>query len=263
MRTLIYAALVVVALYLCGVGLLFLFQRTLIYPAPQGPQPMPAGFENVSLKTADKLTIKAAWHPGAPDKPTIIFFHGNGDSLPGAAEATKRLAKAGYGILLADYRGYGENPGEPTEAGLMRDGRAALAFVRQQGIEPERLVIMGASLGTGIATQLATEQSPAALVLVSPYTRLPDVAAAVFPWAPTNRLMLDRFDSIDKMDKIRAPVLVLHARNDKVIPYKQGVALAEALPESTLLSFDDEGHQLQFTAPAQTATIAWLEARGL
>lgn len=263
MRKLMFALLSIFVLYLGGIGLLFFFQRALIYPAPKGPQPLPSGFEQVTLNTADGLGIKAARRAAMPGKPTILFFHGNGDSLPGAAVATEGLARAGYGLLLADYRGYADNPSKPTEAGLFLDGRAAVAFLEGKGLEPQSLIFMGASLGTGIATRMAAEQTPAALVLVSPFTRRPDVAAAAMPWAPARLLTLDRFDNISAIGEITAPVLVLHARDDKVIPFSQGKALAQAARQGMLLPFHGRGHQLQFTAPAQKATIDWLEARGL
>ena len=263
MSKLMLALLSVVLLYLGGIALLFFFQRTLIYPAPKGPQFVPGGFEQVTLNTADGLKIKAAWRAAVPGKPTVLFFHGNGDSLPGAAVATQGLARAGYGLLLADYRGYADNPGKPTESGLVLDGRAAVAYLAEKGLEPRSLIFMGASLGSGIATRMAAEKTPAALVLVSPFTRLPDVAATAMPWAPARLLTLDRFDSISAIGKIAAPVLVLHARDDKVIPFRQGEELAKAARQGTLLPFEGQGHQLQFTETAQTATISWLQAGGL
>lgn len=249
-------------LYLAAVLLLFLAQRAMIYPAPKGPAEIPAGFERVVLHTDDGLALTAAWRPAAPGRRTVLFFHGNGDSLPGAAFATRQLAAAGYGLLLADYRGYSANPGKPSEDGLIRDGEAALAFLKTKGLPPKSLVLMGASLGTGVATQLAKAHPPAALVLASPFTSLADVGAAAMPWAPVRALMLDRFDSLGAMPHVSAPVLVLHARDDRLIPFAQGEALAKAAPHGQFLAFDRYGHQLQFEAEAQDAVVGWLEGRG-
>ncbi|EIZ79164.1 hypothetical protein WSK_2351 [Novosphingobium sp. Rr 2-17] len=251
--------LAIAGTYLVIVLTLYLGQRAMIYPAPRGPSVVPAGFERAALHTSDGLELTAAWRPAHRGKPTIVFFHGNGDSLPGAAIATQGLAEAGYGLLLADYRGYAGNPGKPTEDGLAMDGRAAIAFVEAHGVAADKVVVMGASLGTGVATRLAAEHRPAALVLVSPFTSLPDAGAAAFPWIPVRTLMRDRFDSLRIIGKIDAPVLVLHATNDRVIPFAQGEAMARAARHSKFLRFDRFGHQLQFTAPAQTAIAAWLE----
>lgn len=255
---LLAAGIAALALYLALVLLLFFGQRAMVYPAPKGPAEIPAGFEKVVLHTADGLALTAAWHPAAPGKRTVLFFHGNGDSLSGAAFATQALTQAGYGVLLADYRGYSGNPGEPSESGLALDARAALAFARSQGLRDGDLVFMGASLGTGVATALAVGNRPAALVLVSPFTSLPDVGAAAFPWAPVHTLMRDRYPSLDTIRGIEAPVLVLHAVDDRTIPFSQGEVLAKAAPHGSLFRFEQAGHQLQYTESAQSAVVDWL-----
>jgi pimeloyl-ACP methyl ester carboxylesterase len=135
---------------------------------------------------------------------------------------------------------------------------AAVAFLQRRGIAPERLVLMGASLGTGVATRLAAERAPAALVLVSGFTSLPDAGAAALPLVPVRLLMRDRFDNLGTIPQVHAPVLVLHATDDRIIPFAQGEALAKATPGGRLVRFAGYGHQLQFTAPAQDAAIAWL-----
>jgi fermentation-respiration switch protein FrsA (DUF1100 family) len=250
-------------LYLALVILLFIGQRAIIYPAPKGAAKTPPGFESISLETADGLALRAAWRVAAPGKPTILFFHGNGDSLPGAAVATRHLAEAGFGILLADYRGYASNSGSPSEAGLLKDGRAAVQFLQNRGVASSALILMGASLGTGVATQLAAEHAPAALVLVSPFTSLPDAGANAFPWLPVRALVHDRFNNLDAIARVRAPVLILHSIDDRVIPFRQGAALAAAAPNGRLVRFPHDGHQLQFTAMAQSAILEWLAGEGL
>ncbi|TCM16899.1 hypothetical protein EDF56_10611 [Novosphingobium sp. PhB165] len=263
MRRLLLTAIVAIGgFYLAAVLLLFLTQRSIVYPAHPHPAPTPSGFERVTLHTDDGLALTAAWRPAAPGKRTVLFFHGNGDNLPGAAKATQRLADAGYGVLLADYRGYSGNPGKPTETGLIRDGEAARAFLETKGVTAPSLILMGASLGTGVATRLAHDHAPAALVLVSPFTSLPDVAARMFRWLPVRMLLLDRFESLTVMPGVAAPVLVLHARDDRLIPFAQGEALAKAARDGHFVAFDRFGHQLQFAPEAQDAIVAWLKERG-
>ncbi len=97
-----------------AVGAAWLGQRRLIYPAPVGEQAMPGGYERVLLETSDGLTLEAAWRAGLPDRPVIVFFHGNGDRLSGAAQAVAPLARAGFSVLLPEYRGYSGNPGSPS-----------------------------------------------------------------------------------------------------------------------------------------------------
>lgn len=258
---LFYALAASLGLYLLFLAALYLFQRDLIYPAPKRVSAIPAGYEKVLLTTADELELTAAWRPAEAGRPTIVFFHGNGDSLPGAAVATQVLADAGYGILLADYRGYAGNPGAPSETGLLEDGRAAMRFLDSRGIKHDRRIIMGASLGGGVAVQMAAEQPCAALVLVSTFTGLPDVAAAKLPWVPVRLLMKDRFDSQGTIPRVYAPVLVLHAANDSLIPIAHGRTLARAAQTGTMREFADGGHALQFTPEAQQAVAAWLDQR--
>ncbi|MPS71164.1 MAG: alpha/beta hydrolase [Novosphingobium sp.] len=260
---LLVGAVAMSGLYLAVVLALYLGQRAIIYPAPRGPASIPSGFEKVTLHTADGLALTAAWRPAKSGRHTVLFFHGNGDSLPGAAAATEGLVKAGYGVLLADYRGYADNPGKPTEEGLALDAEAALDFANRRGIAANRIVLMGASLGTGVAAELATKHSPAALVLISPFTSLPDVTAAAVPWAPVRRLMLDRFDSRTAIARVKAPILVLHAADDRVIPLAQGEALAQAAPHARFIRFEQGGHQIQFARPTQTAIVGWLKGQDI
>lgn len=268
--SILFAALVCIPLVLALMlfAALYFGQRALIYPAPAESVAMPQGFAEVRLETDDGLQLRAAWTPPREGRPSIVFFHGNGDTLAGAAMATDAFARSGYGVLLADYRGYGGNPGAPYEAGLTLDADAAARFLAGQGIAHEGTVIMGASLGTGVATALASRWSqaggpPAALVLVSPFTSLPDAAAAAFPWLPVRRFVHDRYDSLDTIGTLAAPVLVLHARNDAVIPHGQGRRLAGAARDGTLESFAHEGHQLQYGEAAQAFTLRWLRSYGL
>lgn len=186
------------AVYVAAVLGLSVVQRRLIYPAPRYAEPPPgtvAGFEELSLRTSDGLQLRAIYRSARGDRPTLVFFHGNGDSLRGALLATDRLVAAGYGLLLPEYRGYGGNPGAPTEAGLYRDGEAALHWLRQHHVPPGRTVLVGNSLGSGVATELATREPVAGLVLVSPFTSLADVAARHMRLLPARLLLRDRYDN--------------------------------------------------------------------
>lgn len=256
-RRLLIAA---VGTYLLIVAAIFLAQRWLIYPAPSQVAPLPAGFERIALQTADHITLVAAYRRGGPNKPTLVFFHGNGDSWTGAATATSRLAQEGYGVLLAAYRGYSGNPGSPSEHGLYADGRAALAWLEAQGIDKRRLILIGNSLGSGVATQLASEGRPAGLVLISPYTSMGDVAARQYPWLPARALLLDRFDNLAKIGRVDAPVLILHGKDDKLIPSGQAAQLARASSLAELRIIAGAGHDLAYRPEAQDTQSAWFKA---
>src|SRR5690606_40920974 len=124
-----------------------------------------------------------------------LYFHGNGAHWQSSVMASDRLVAEGYGLFAAEYRGYRGNLGKPGEQGLYRDGRAAIAWLRQRGVEPGQLVIAGNSLGSGVATQMAAENTPYALVLISPFASLPGIASERMPWAPVGWLLRDRYAS--------------------------------------------------------------------
>ena len=255
---LIRALLTLLVVYAAVVGLLFHFQRSLIYLPPDQPVRLPTGFDRVTLRTADGLDLAAAWRPGRAGLPPVIWFHSNGDTLGGSATGVADLVARGHPALLVEYRGYGRNPGAPDERGLYADGRAARHWLKDRGYPPDRHLLIGHSLGSGVAAQLAAEQAPAALVLISPFTSIPDVVRYRFNGLlPADALVRDRFASIGKVARIAAPVLVLHDRGDSAIPIAHGEALAAAAG-AELLRFSGHGHQLAYAMPGRRAVAEWV-----
>lgn len=173
------------------------------------------------------------------------------------------FAAKGYGLLLVEYRGYGGNPGSPSEEGFYRDGRAAMAFLRAKGIAPARTIIIGHSLGTGTASQMAQEFAPAALILLAPFTSLPDAAAEAMPFVPARWLVRGQFDNRAKVPGLAVPVLILHGTADRVVPFALGKRLAEAAPRATFLPVSDSQHMISLEPAVQDGQIEWLAAKGL
>jgi pimeloyl-ACP methyl ester carboxylesterase len=258
-RVLAGSVLGVILAYGVTVGGLYAAQRSMIFPAPAGFADIPAGYERVGVNTADGLTLAAAWRPPTLGKPTALFFHGNGDSWAGGARAMQALADAGYGVLLPEYRGYGTNPGQPGEQDFYRDGHAALDWLGAQGIRADRVVLVGNSIGSGTATQLAADTPVAALILISPFASLPDLVAEKFPWLPGRWLVRDRFDNAAKLSRVRAPVLVLHGTADTMVPPVHARRLAQAQPRARLILVPGTDHDLAYLPQAQLAEAAWLE----
>ena len=223
-------------LKLCGVLLLCyallvggcaVFQRSLLYH-PGGALPDPAeagatGMQVVKLTTADGLAL-AAWYAAArPGQGTIVYFHGNAGSIVGRLDKTRAFVEAGYGLLLVEYRGYGGNPGNPTEDGLYADARAAYGFlIGTEGIDPRRIAVLGESLGSGVAVWLAHGQPVGAVILEAPYTSIADVAKRTYFFLPVDLLLRDRFDTIARIAAIDAPLLLVHGERDRVIPADLG-----------------------------------------
>lgn len=253
----------IAGLYLLSLVALFLMQRNLIYPAAVAGSPNAdqsfVGFEEAWLATSDGLALRAIYRPARQGHPTIVFFHGNGDSLLGGEIATQMLAPHGFGVLLPEYRGYGGNPGTPSEAGLYRDGRAALQWLTSRGVPPSRVVLIGNSLGSGVAVQLATETPVAGVAIVSGFTSLIDVAAQHLPFAPVSLLLRDRYDSHRKLSQVTAPVLVLHGASDSLIPASHAIELANAAPNARLELMKGVGHELAYLPAAQAVILRWLQ----
>ena len=259
MRILVYGAAFILLAYVGLALLLMVLQRNYMFPAPKGPGAEVPGFELVTYPTRDGLELAAGYRAAAADLPTILFFHGNAADWQSAAQATASLAGRGYGVLAAEYRGYRENPGNPSEKGLYLDAHAAADFLLEQGVGSERIVIVGNSIGSGPAVDLAKDIEPHALVLVSPFTSTSDVAAASMPWFPVRLMMRDRFENLAKLPEIERPILLLHGTDDRVIPDSHSRALAAAQPGATLKLFDQIGHDLAYRDDASAAIVAFLE----
>lgn len=248
------------AAYLVIIAALYFAQRSMIYPVPQISAEIPDGYRRISLQTADHLTLAALYRSPTANRRVVVFFHGNGDNWDGAALANREIAAAGYGILLCEYRGYSANPGTPGEAGFYADGRAALAWLAAQGFGQDQVVLVGNSIGSGPATQLAAEFHPAGLVLISGFTSLPDVVAAKLPWLPARWLVRDRFANQDKLARLSLPVLLLHGTDDQLVPAAQARALHSANPAARLVLVPGFGHELAYQPAAQLIERAWLDS---
>ena len=256
------AAGLLIAALAC-LALAYALQDRLIFPAPQTRYAPLEGFEAVDLPTDDALNLTAHWLPPQEGKPSLVWFHGNAGTLRGAAAETELLANRGYGVLLVGYRGYGGNPGKPSEQGFYRDGRAALAFVESRTPPDSKIIIAGNSIGSGTASQMALEYKPSALILIAPFTSLTKVAQQALPFLPMGVLLKSRFDNAAKLAQLDLPVLILHGTGDKVVPFAQGKALATAARTGSFIAFDGVGHDLSFQLSAQMAQANWLEERGL
>lgn len=215
---------------------LFLGQRNALYhPNDIIPDPARYGLPEMSartIETSDGFTPLVWWAPPRiPDGPVIVYFHGNAGHLGNRAGRARMFIDAGYGLLLAGYRYNAGGGGDPSEDGLIADGRAALAFVTAQGISPGRIVVYGESLGSGVATAIAAERQVGALVLDTPYSSIADLAQDIFWYIPARWLVRDKFDSMSRIASVRAPVLVIHGENDTLIPVRLARKLFDAAPE--------------------------------
>lgn len=243
-----------VAIYGAAIGALYVFQRSLLYPAPETTRTDPAsvGFpqaQEVVLDTKDDERV-IVWHvPPKEGKPVVLFFHGNGEVLAWRVPRFRAITADGTGLIALSFRGYGGSSGSPSEEGLLSDAAAAYDFAAAH-YPPSRIIPWGYSLGSGVAVALATTRPVAKLILEAPYTSTVDVAAAAFPWAPVRWLMHDRFHSDQRIAKLNVPLLIMHGEKDTVIPIVIGRRLYDlapghkrfvALPQGTHVNLDEQG----------------------
>jgi fermentation-respiration switch protein FrsA (DUF1100 family) len=228
------------SIVLIGLSMILLWaaQRRMIYfPFGDVPTAAQVGLpraEAVAFPTDDGLLLNGwfvpAQAPGA--RTTVIVFNGNAGNRALRADLAGRLAEEGFASLLFDYRGYGGNPGSPSEQGLVLDALAARRYVESRDdVDRRRLVYFGESLGTGVAVRLAAEHRPCALILRSPFTSLVDMARHHYPFLPVAWLLRDRFPSIDLISRIGCPLLVIAAGDDSIVPAVQSTRLFAAAAE--------------------------------
>jgi fermentation-respiration switch protein FrsA (DUF1100 family) len=213
-------------------ALAYVFQRKLIYLPSDGPVPAAQdvlpGALDVRLTTTDGLTL-GAWFVPAHGDFTVLVANGNGGNRAHRTPLAAALQAEGLSVLLFDYRGYGGNPGDPTEDGLALDVRAARDYlVSDLGIRQDRLIYFGDSLGGAVVSELALAHPPAGLVLRSPFTELADTAAEHYPFLPVRLLLRDRFPVVEHVRRLRVPTVVIYGSADSVVPPAQSQAVADA-----------------------------------
>lgn len=191
--------------------------------------------QDVELRAADGTQLHAWWCPRtdwAPADGALLFCDGNYGNLSRWGEGVLPLQDLFGAVLLVDYPGYGRSAGRPSEAGCYAAVEAAYAWlIDKQQIPSDRIVLFGVSLGGGVATELATRRDHRALVLISTYTSIPDVAQALYPWLPVRRLMRNRFDNLAKIGHCSRPVFIAHGTHDSLIPFAQAERLFAAANE--------------------------------
>jgi pimeloyl-ACP methyl ester carboxylesterase len=178
----------------------------------------------------------------------------------GRAGLARALSERGFTVLLMDYRGYGGNPGAPSEDGLARDADAAIAALTRLGFPPERTIYLGESLGTGVAAALSVRHPPAGLVLRSPFTELSDAGAHHYPWLPVRLLLRDRFPVIEHVRNLDVPVTVIYGSEDSVVPARLSAQVADSaavLVEEVVHEGADHNDAVMF-GPDVAAAVARL-----
>ena len=240
-RTVLFATLRMSLVYVLLCAATPALARWLTFPAPRRAEIMPAAATLTEAHARDGA-VAHALRFDAPNAPlTVVFFHGSGELASDEGGLAQALVTHGFAALFAEYRGYGvsRDAGATTEAGVYADAEAVLASA---GVPRDRIVLYGYSLGTGVAMEMAARGWGRAMVLVAPYTSIPDVAARELPIVPMHWLVRAELDSRAKAPRIRIPVFVAHGDADRVVPFDRGETIARELPHGRLVTVPGGGH---------------------
>jgi len=256
-------------LFLAAVGYgafalyLFIMQpRLLYYPEIPGreleatPADIGLAYEDVTLQTSDDLRLHAWFIPVQNPRATVLFCHGNAGNISHRLDSIRLLHSLGLQVLIFDYRGYGKSEGRPSEPGSYRDVDAAWHYLRQErGLADTGIIIFGRSLGAAVAADLASRTRPAAVILESAFTSVPDMAAGIYPWLPVRLLSRYRYDNLAKVARIDRPLLLVHSRQDEIIPFAHGERLFDRAREPKQFLALAGGHNDAFLTSRKAYTL--------
>ncbi|MDH4201965.1 MAG: alpha/beta hydrolase [Phycisphaerae bacterium] len=227
---------IIAAVYIGLSVLLFLMQSHILYQPMRGYDYTPAdyglGYEKVSLSAPDGVTLAGWFVPAEGAERTILFCHGNAGNISHRLDTLKMFHELRLNCLIVDYRGYGESAGRPTEIGTKIDILAGFQWlIEEKGASPEQIVLFGRSLGGSVAAMIAKDVNPAGLVIESCFTSFDDVGSHYYPWLPVRLFSRFDYNTVDAVQQVTCPVLVIHSPDDEIIPYKFGQQIFAAANE--------------------------------
>ncbi|UCC14414.1 MAG: alpha/beta hydrolase [Gammaproteobacteria bacterium] len=239
MKIVLNLLLVLLAAYALVIALIYVFQARMLYqPRLAGGSldvnPSSAGlaYEDVTLLTSDGLRLHGWFVPAYSARGALLFFHGNAGDISTRLESVALFHQLGLSVFIVDYRGYGRSEGSPSERGTYRDADSAWRHLTEErGIDEDKIVIFGRSLGGAVAAQLASRTAPGALIVESVFTSVPDVAARHYRYLPVGLLSRFRYEAVKYVSLTSAPVLVVHSRDDEIVPFDMGQQLYRAADE--------------------------------
>jgi uncharacterized protein len=245
--------------------LVYIFQSHLVFYPGTGreiiatPSQIGLPYEDIHLKTSDDISLHGWYIPAPQPRGTVLFLHGNAGNISHRLDSVQMFNRLCYSTLTFDYRGYGNSGGAPSEQGTYRDAEAAWRYlIEQRHIPSCRIVLFGESLGGAVAAWLAARQKPAALVIASGFTSVPDLGQQLYPFLPVRWLARIRYDTRENLRTVAAPVLIAHSPEDDIIPFEHGRALyAAANPPKQFLELAG-GHNEGFIFMRE----AWVRVLG-
>ena len=239
-----------ILIYFVITVVVYFFQRKLLYH-PFSPQITGKGlihnFETINFKTSDNFELKGWFHLKNSNKKTILFLHGNAGNLDNRIDKLNFLGNMDINFLIISWRGYSGNPGNPSEAGLYKDALSGIEWLNKKGISNDQIILYGESLGTAITTEVAQNENFAGIILEAPFTSMVDMGQKIYPIFPVKFLLKDKYESKNKIKNIKSPILVLHGRKDKIVPFYMGEKIFEMANSPKFKYFTDlDDHMMNF-----------------
>lgn len=261
---LLYLGIALAALYV-GWGLVLLcLQPKLLYRPVRDVSFTPADldleYEDVTFRASDGVALNGWYVPAAKSRLTILFCHGNGGNIMHRLDSVNLFHSLGLGCFIFDYRGYGKSEGRPTEIGTYRDVQAAYEWLTQtKRVPPEQIVLFGRSLGASVASYQAGQAEARALVIESAFTSYPDIGAKFYPYMPVRPFARFKYNTLAHLSQVRCPVLVMHSRDDELVPFEFGARLFEAAAEPKQFVEIFGGHNDGFLLSGDLYKDAWVK----
>ncbi len=254
--------LIIVLSYCCLVIFLYFYQNRLLFlpnlpsrAVEQSPSAVGLSYESVNLVTSDNTHLDGWFIPAPKERGVILFCHGNAGNISHRLDSLLLFHRLGFSTLLFDYRGYGRSQGSPSEAGTYLDVNAAWDYLTQErSVAPSRIIMFGRSLGAAVAAHQASLHSPGALILESSFSSVPDLAAKLYPFLPVRWLSRLDYNVQQQLSAVSCPVLVVHSRDDEIIPFSHGRTLYAAANEPKQFLELRGGHNDGFLLAGKTYT---------
>jgi len=251
MNKIYYTLIFIFAVYLIVTLGLYIFQRKLLYYPNFNSHLKGDGlihsFENISIKTKDNINLKGWFHLKDTKKKTILFFHGNAGTLDNRIYKLNFLGNLDVNFLIFGWRGYSGSSGKPSEFGLYLDAKSALNWLNSKGITDEEIILYGESLGTSVAIEVSQNRNLAGIILEAPFTSMIDIGKKYYPFFPVKLLLKDKYVSKNKIKNINSPVLVMHGKKDKIVPFYMGKKIYDLANQPKFNYFpDDDDHMMNF-----------------
>ena len=251
MNYLVNIVIVFLIIYSMILLLTYIFQRNLLYHPNENNylgDKISVDIEKVKIQTSDDIELLGWYHEKSlKDWKTLIYFHGNAGSLENRIHKINHFQEIKINFLLLSWRGFSGNKGTPSEAGLYEDARAAIRWLKSKGIKENDIIIYGESLGTGVATEIGQGKKFAGIILESPFTSMIDAGKEKYPFLPIRFLLKDKYESNKKIKNIKSPILVMHGKVDKIVPFYMGKKIYDLANDPKYSYFTEyDNHMMEY-----------------